>query len=213
MNRLLDTVSSANVSVQQQTDTRTRILATTWQLLEQQCGRPVHMRDIARAAGISRQALYLHFASRAELMIATMNYVDEVKGLEERLGQLSAAANGIALLEASVELWGSSIPEIYGLAKAMLRTRDTDEAMAAAWDDSMGCLLDTCREIVRALAREDILVSTLSQEEATELLWTMLPVHNWEQLTVECGWSTSHYIDRMKALLKRTFVKCNEMSK
>ncbi len=99
-------------------DTKTRILEATWQLLEQHHGQGVNMSDIARAAGISRQAVYLHFASRTDLMIATMNYVDEVKGLDERLNLFNSAKTGIELLEACVDVWGNYIPEIYGLAKA-----------------------------------------------------------------------------------------------
>ena len=91
-------------------DTRTRILMATWQLMEQRRGQGVQMGDIAKAAGISRQALYLHFGSRTELMIATSNYVDEVKGLNERLKQLKAATTGIELLEACIEVWGNYIP-------------------------------------------------------------------------------------------------------
>jgi AcrR family transcriptional regulator len=206
-------VSSDKIDSQNKIDTRTRILAATWQLMEQHHGQGVHMRDIAKAAGISRQALYLHFASRTELMIATVHYVDEVKGLAERLNQLKAATTGIELLEAGVEVWGNYIPEIYGLAKAMLSTRDTDEATAAAWNDSMSCLRDACQAIIEALDREEILAPTWSQKEAIEMLWTMLSVHNWEQLTIECGWSTSQYIGRMKTLLKRTFVDKTEVEK
>jgi len=188
------------------TDTRTRILTATWQLLEQQPGQDVHMRDIAKAVSISRQAIYLHFASRTELMIATMNYVDDVKGLQERLDQLKTATSAIELLEASIEVWGNYIPEIYGLAKAMLRTRDTDEAMAAAWNNSMGCLLDVCQEIIGALEHEGFLAPKWPRKEAIEMFYTMLSVNNWEQLTIDCGWSTPQYIDWMKTVSKRTFV-------
>jgi len=73
------------------TDTRTRILTATWHLMEQRRGQGVSMSDIAKAAGISRQALYLHFDSRTELMIATVHYVDEVKGLNERLEKFQEA--------------------------------------------------------------------------------------------------------------------------
>ena len=193
--------------VKKKTDTRTRILEATWRLLEQYRGQGVQMRDIARAAGISRQALYLHFTSRAELMIATIRYVDEVKGLHERLNQLKAAATGIVLLEESVDVWGNYIPEIYGLAKAMLSTRDTDEATAAAWNDSMSCLRDACREIVEALEREGSLAPGWSSDGAVDMLWTMLSIHNWEHLIIDCGWSTSQYITWMKTLLIRCFVE------
>ena len=187
-------------------DTKTRILEATWQLMEQHRGQGVSMGDIAQVAGISRQALYLHFASRTELMIATVNYVDERKGLAERLSQFHTATSGIELLEACVDVWGNYIPEIYGLAKALMTMRETDEAMAAAWNNSMNCLRDVCREIIEALEREGMLASDWSRKEAIEMFWTMISINNWEQLTIECGWSTDQYVSGMKTLLKLTFV-------
>jgi AcrR family transcriptional regulator len=188
------------------TDTRHRILAATWQLMEQRRGQNVHMGAIAKAAGISRQAVYLHFASRTELMVATMEYVDEVKGLDKRLDRLKTAASAVELLEACVEVWGNYIPEIYGLAKAMLLTRETDEATAKAWNKSMGCLLDACQAAIDALEREGFLAPEWTPPKAAEMFYTMLAIHNWEQLTLERGWSTAQYIDWMKTLSRRAFV-------
>jgi AcrR family transcriptional regulator len=189
-----------------ETDTRTRILKATWQLMEQRLGKTISMSDVAKAAGISRQAVYLHFDSRTELMIATSNYVDDIKGLNERLGQLKEASNGTELLEASIDVWGNYIPEIIGIAKALLATRDTDEAMAAAWNNNMSCLRDLCRETIAALESEGVLAPEWSPEQATDMFWTMISIHNWEQLTAECGWSNTQYIDNMKMQLKRTLI-------
>ena len=187
-------------------DTKTRILEAAWLLMEERRSQDVSMSSIAKAAGISRQAVYLHFASRTELMIATMHYVDEVKGLNERLAKFREATTGIGQLNACVEIWGNYIPEIYGLAKALLRARDTDEAMAAAWNESMNCLRDICQEIIGTLELEGLLATEWSSEEATDMLWTMISISHWEHLTIECGWSTPQYIESMKALLKRSFI-------
>ncbi len=198
---ILDTMS------RKKTNTRNKILAETWRLMEQNRGQGVMMSDIAKAAGISRQAVYLHFASRTELMIETINYVDEVKGLDNRIiDELQDAATGIERIKAFVNVWGNYIPEIYGLAKAMLLTRDTDEATAAAWDNSMGCLRDFCRETVGILDQEGVLAADWSQKEAAEMLYAMMSVQNWEQLTIECGWSNDKYIRHMKTLLMRTLI-------
>ncbi|MCP4371556.1 MAG: TetR/AcrR family transcriptional regulator, partial [Deltaproteobacteria bacterium] len=155
-------------------DTRTRILAATWELMEQRQGQGVRMSDIAKAAGISRQAVYLHFSSRTELMIATVQYVDEVKGLNERLKDFQAATTGVELLETCVEVWGNYIPEIYGIAKALLETRETDEATAAAWNGCMSCIHDFSRATVEALDRDGALAPEWSRSEAIEMLWTIL---------------------------------------
>ena len=62
-------------------DTRVRILNCTWNLLESR-DKKVRMSDIAKAVGISRQALYLHFPTRAELLISTTRHIDSVKDVD-----------------------------------------------------------------------------------------------------------------------------------
>jgi len=187
-------------------DTRTRILDATWRLMEKRRGQGVSMSNIAKEAGVSRQALYLHFSSRIELMAETVHYVDEIKGLNERLKQFQSATTGIELLEACVDVWGNYIPEIYGLAKALLNTRETDEATAAAWNGCMSGLRAVCQKTIEALDKEGILASPWTQESAVEMFWTIISINNWEQLTLECGWSTDNYIAGIKTLLKRTFI-------
>jgi AcrR family transcriptional regulator len=52
-------------------ETRIRILNSAWKLLVGSHASAVRMSDIAKQTGISRQAVYLHFPTRAELLIAT----------------------------------------------------------------------------------------------------------------------------------------------
>ena len=85
-------------------------------------------------------------------------------------------------------------------------TRETDEASAEAWNDRMSALYGICEEVIIALERDNILAQTMPKNAAIEMLWTMLSIQNWEQLTIECGWSTKQYIAGMKTLVKRAFV-------
>jgi AcrR family transcriptional regulator len=193
-----------------ESETRVRILEATWRLMEERRGQGVFMRDVAEAAGVSRQAVYDHFGSRAELMVATARYGDEVRGLDERLRRYRAVESGVERLEAFVEFWGNYIPEIYGIARALLAARETDEAVAAAWDDRMGVVREACRDIIERLHRDGTLAPGWSGEEAADLLWTRLSIRNWESLTLERGWPTSRYVSRMQELTKRVFVRGSE---
>jgi len=165
------------------------------------------MTDIAKRAGISRQAVYLHFSTRAELLIATTHYLDELKGSEERLVASRAARTGVERLDAFIEAWGNYIPEIYGIAKALLAMKETDEAAAKAWGQRMQDVREGCEAAIVALKDDNMLSADHSPDQASDILWTMLSVRTWEQLTIECGWSHAQYIDRMKSLAKRTFVE------
>lgn len=187
-------------------DTRTRILQTTWELLESNPGRSLKMSEIAKASGVSRQALYLHFDSRTELLIATTHYVDEVKGLEQRLEKLQLAKSGEEMMQICVDVWGNYIPEIYSVSKALMMTKDSDEAAATAWSDIMRCLHDVCGQIIQTLEKEKKLSPNWNQQYATDFIWTMLSIQNWEQFTTECGWSNDQYISYVTEALTSALV-------
>ncbi len=165
------------------------------------------MTDIAKQAGITRQALYLHFATRAELLIATTHHLDQIKGSEERLVASRTAADGVERLDAFIEAWGSYIPEIYGVAKALLAMKDTDMAAAAAWDKRMRDMREGCAAAIDALEANAQLSADFSADQATDMLWTMLSVRNWEHLTFDCGWPQDWYIKNLKTLARAAFVK------
>ena len=188
------------------TDTRSRILDATWKLMEDKQTQGTRMSDIAKATGISRQALYLHFASRTELLVATTRYVDEVKGLEKRLEPWNSAQTGEEMIERFVELLASYYPEIYGLGKALLSVIDTDEAAAEAWNDRMYSIRNGCQRMVNTLHSEGNLSSELTKKDATNIFWTLLSVRNWEQFTVECGWSKKQYIKHVTRLVKQALI-------
>lgn len=188
-------------------ETRTRILEATVRMLEEHSGRGVRMGDIAKESEISRQAVYLHFASRAELLDATTKYRDEILDLDRRLAPSRAAKSGVERLALYIEFWGNYIPEIYGVAKALLLAQETDDAAAAAWQARMLAMRDGCRAAIDALHSDGTLAPGWTQKRATDVLWTMLLVPNWENLTGECGWSNQQYVRWMKTVAERTFVK------
>jgi AcrR family transcriptional regulator len=194
-------------------ETRKRILEATWRLMEKKHGQGVWIEDIAKAAKVSRQAIYLHFGSRADLLIATVRHVDEVMGVDGRLKKVNASNVGTEIVDALVEFWGKYLPEIYGLAKALLAVYDTDKDAAAAWDDRMAALQEGCRKTVECLKREGSLASGWEPDEAANLMWAMLAVEVWENLTMRRGWSNNQYIRRMQTVMKRTFVKTTKKTR
>ncbi len=188
-------------------ETKTRILQASLKLLEADDGKDVRMSDIAREAGVSRQALYLHFATRVDLLIATTLYLDEVKGSDDRLVPSRTATSGLARLDAFVEAWGHYIPEVYPVAKALLAMKDTDEAAAAAWNKRMQDMREGCEAAVRALDKDTYLDPSLTIEQATDILWTLLSVRNWEQFTRDCAWPQADYVKTLKALARKVLLK------
>ena len=64
-------------------DTKTRILETAWTLVNER-GIGVGVGEIAAAAGVSRQLVYVHFTSRAGLLVAMARHQDARSGFRER---------------------------------------------------------------------------------------------------------------------------------
>ena len=187
-------------------ETRNRILQASLSLLETSQGTGVRMTDIAKQAGITRQALYLHFSTRAELLIATTHYLDELKGVEERLLPSRTAKTGSERLATFIDAWGNYILEIYGIAKALIAMQDSDVAAAKAWHERMQDMREGCEAAINALYSDNKLSNRYTPEQATDILWTMLSVSNWEQLTIECGWSQEQYIKELQSLARLIFV-------
>jgi AcrR family transcriptional regulator len=188
-------------------DTRTRILESAWKLLESGSGSEVRMSDIAKDAGISRQALYLHFPKRADLLVAATRYVDEVNDVEARLESSRAAASGVDRLDAYIDAWGNYIPLIYGIAKALISMQDEDEAARLAWADRLHAVREGFEAAVEALEKDGALSPDFSPKQAADLLWTMVSVESWEHLTMDCSWSQADYVDAMQTLARRTLLR------
>lgn len=187
--------------------TRANILKASWQLLEAKQGHGVRMSDIAKQAGLSRQAVYLHFPKRSELLIATTHYMDQILDVEDRLVASRTAISGIKRLQEFIKFWGFYIPEIYGVAKALIAMRDNDEDAAMAWDDRMSAVREGCQAAIEQLNKDGKLTQGLSVETATDLLWVMLSVESWEQFTKKCNWTPQNYVERLQQQAYRSFVQ------
>ena len=186
-------------------ETREKIMRATWKLLEESGGSGVRMSDIAKATGISRQAVYLHFPTRADLLTGTARYMDEARNIDARLAA-SRKATGVDRLDFWVEAWGNYIPEIHGVGRALIAMRDTDEAAAAAWNDRMQAVRHGCEAAVTALKSAGRLMPDYSVEQATDLLWALLSVEMWEKLRFECGWSQTAYVAAMQKMARDSLV-------
>lgn len=186
--------------------TNTDILKATVALLEAGDGNKVRMTDIAKRAGISRQAVYLHFSTRAELLIATTHYVDNVQGFDKQLIPFLNAQTGLERLDAYIDVWGNHIPVVYRIAKALLAMKDTDEEAENAWQERMHAVRGGCGTVIKGLIKDEILLPGYTLKQATDLLWTQLSFYNWEQLTVQCKWSQKAYISKMKIIARQILI-------
>ena len=187
--------------------TQEKALKATWHLLEKGDPAKTRMSDIAKKAGVSRQALYLHYPSRAQLLIATARYMDQFFNMDDRLAASRAATSGKERLPLYIEAWGDYIPEVYGVIRAFFAMQETDEEIKAAWNDRLSAIRHGCEAAIRALKKDGHLNEDYTTKQATDILWTLLSVRNWEHLRYDCGWSQKTYITHVTKMAMDILVR------
>jgi AcrR family transcriptional regulator len=187
--------------------TRAAILDATWRLLEAHGAEATTMASVAQEAGVTRRALYLHFASRAELLLALHAHVDEALDLESSLQPVREAPDAVARLEAFAAHLARFHPKIRIIDLALLRAKDTDPAVAELVAHGLDVWLAGCRQLTQGLADEGRLAPPWTPDTAAELLWTFMFPETLERLTVTRGWPPERYGELLAVLLRRTLVE------
>ncbi|KRA66288.1 hypothetical protein ASD79_03130 [Caulobacter sp. Root655] len=185
--------------------TRSRILTATLALVQRAQG-PIAMGAIAKAAGLSRQALYLVFADKADLFIALLRYVDGQRGIVREQAKIRDAPTGTDALLAIVDRQARLNPDFKPLADTFELLRRQDPAVEQAWRDRQGDRLEGCRVVVARLAAEGRLRPGLDPAAAADLVWTLTSVSAWDDLVTGRGWTAAEYRERMSALLLAAMV-------
>lgn len=175
------------------TDTRTRILQAAWRLLEERGAAATTLARVGQQAGVSRQAVYLHFGSRAGLLVALVDHIDRTFGLYERIAKVNAASDGVEALRLSQVLTAEYAPSIHGPAMALAHAGHADEAAAVAFADRLNGRLVGLVAIMERIAAEGRLAPGWSVQEAAEAVWALGLPEAWAHLGVERGWSVEAY--------------------
>lgn len=159
------------------------------------------MADIATAADVSRQAVYLHFADRAALMLALVRHVDEKRKLEDELSKIREAPDAITALRETVAVGARMNPKVWTVARGLDAVRRTDPAAERGWQDRLQHRLQGARQLIARLQKERKLRAGLDASAAADLLWSLTSLRMWEDLVLERGWSARAYEERITELL------------
>ena len=186
--------------------TRSKILDSARRLLVERGYYGVGLEAVARDAGVSRQALYLHFKSKADLLVAMAQYVDEVIGIPEILRPVREAQTALDALDAAVAAYGAIEPQIYDIASVIYAARRSDEAADAAWQDRMAFKRTNIKQGMERLLREGLLAEGWTVDEAADFAWALLSVHTYEYLVVERRWPVDQFVRRLQTVLHSILV-------
>ena len=181
---------------------RPRILEAAWNLIVERGLAAASMAQVANAAGVSRQALYLHFGSRAGLLVAMAQHRDATSPLFARIRKVRAEAEPSELLAAYFDSWLDYLAEIFPVARLLSAAAVADSEAAVAWDDRMASLRAAISRVMQDLARNGLLARDWTPEAAAEWAWSQTHVDSWRHLVDECGWPPSQAKRQILAALR-----------
>jgi AcrR family transcriptional regulator len=169
--------------------TRIRILKSARRLIEERGFNEVGLEQVAAGAGVSRQAVYLHFASKVGLLLDLVDYVDQMEGLEPLRDSVWSADSGRQALDSYIHLFLTLTPRVLAVALALEAVRRSDSAAMTAWADRARRRWATCKRVAQLLTEEDCLRDGITQAEAADLLWAMTSAHAYVDLMIERRWT------------------------
>jgi AcrR family transcriptional regulator len=183
--------------------TRQRICEAALRLIVKRGGAHVPLTDVAKAARVSRQALYLHFKDRAALFLAVAQHADEKRGLPDAIRRLEEAPTGLDAVRHMAATRATLNPEIWPLARILDSVRRQDPAAEITVQNRLAKRLGSCRMIVEQLNRDGSLRAELEPTVAADLLWVLTSLRSWEDLVLVRGWTAAQYEERIVAALLR----------
>ncbi|MEZ5668082.1 MAG: TetR/AcrR family transcriptional regulator [Alphaproteobacteria bacterium] len=189
-------------------ETTDRILDTAWSLIVRTGRSDVSLAEIARLAGVSRQALYLAFGDRTGLLVAMARRADAASAHSRRM-QAIASGDGAdgAALHAFVDAWLDHLPEIYPVGVLLVAAAVTDPAAASVVRDRMeGSLLDKYAAILVRLARAGGLVGDWQPKDAAAFCWSLTHIDAWKNLVEGQGWTPARFRSVCHAVIDRTLL-------
>ncbi len=172
--------------------TRERVVATAGPLFVERGYRDATMADLARAAGVAVQTLYLAFGSKAAVLEAVL--AAEAARSPDRLVPLAADPDGPGALARHVAVTAAAVERGHPL-DAVLRAAGADPEPAALLAARRAAALEAHARAVDELADRPGFTTHLSLQRATEVVAALLAPQTYELLVVEGDWTTQDWAE------------------
>lgn len=173
-------------------ETRTSILDAARSLFEAEGYFSVGLGTVAKKAGVSRQAIYLHFESKADLVKALHDCIYE-RDVEPATRRIWEAPTALDALDAWMVAGGEAIPKILAIAKALEAPRRFDPEAAEAWQAPAAGRYGDCLRLAQWLKRDGVLKPGLKTGDAADMIWMLTSFGSYESLVVDRGWSVGRW--------------------
>ena len=188
-------------------DTRGRILDAAWRLLGARGPGDVTMRDVAQAAGVSRQTVYVQFGTRAGLLVAIVRHRDLTHPDRPALLRVREVEDPLAALDALLLSLARRWAEYHPIPQALQAAAVHDADARAAWEDRMGSMLGLALHVTERLVATGRLTDGWTAATAADWLWSHIHPQGWLQLVHDRGWTQQDYERRLLDVARAVLVR------
>jgi AcrR family transcriptional regulator len=191
------------VSSSRRAQTRVQILEAARAIFEELGYYGAGLEAVAKKAGVSRQAIYLHFPSKAELLTALHLHIfdtDVVPALQRH--PLTDTMSGLDALDATIAADAEIIDRVWRIHESLTVARrqhpEVDQTLIPREEEHYEGLLD----VGRRLERDGALPPTMSVGLFTDMLWGLMNLGTFRNLVIERGWSLEQYRDWVRDTIR-----------
>jgi AcrR family transcriptional regulator len=189
---------------------RAALLDATRELISEGGFDTLTMAAVAERAGVSRRSVYLHFATRAELVTALFSRLGETEDIGASLQRVWDSPDPVTALAE----WGRHLarihPKILPVMQAAERARHVDADAADLWQTAQDRWLLGARRLAAWLAQEERLAHPWTVTTAADMIWSLMSPDLLDRLLRGRRWSPRRIGDHLAALLTATFANHQE---
>ena len=188
--------------------TRTAVTDSVLALLERQ--EPLTYEAVARRAGVSRQTVYAHFATRADLLVGAVERARELAGVEAGAQAVYEAGTAIGALEAFTDLHGSFVPRFLRAHVAIERERSSNPELEAMLESRARGRSQLAHHVATRLHAEGYLEACWTVDSAGELVAALTSGTFTAHLLDEVRWTPAEVRSRVLLVLRQALVRPRE---
>ena len=185
--------------------TRERLLDAAWREVTDHGVDGLTLAAVGARAGVTRQAVYLHFGNRATLLVEMTARFDHTSGFRSGLAATRQLAprDGFRRM---LEMWFDYIPSILRVGLALEAASLTGGDGADAYRDRMRDWCEGIRVAIARLADNGELSPLWDVDKATDWAWASVHPTTFHHLTTERGWTRTETARRIIDALERELI-------
>lgn len=185
-----------------ESSTRDRLLDAAWSETVERGTSALTLAAVGARAGVTRQAVYLHFANRATLLVAMARRVDETSGFRRHVrdAQDLPPLKGFRRL---LEHWFDYLPTIIDVALALEAAHLTNGDGSEAYRDRMQDWWTGIRRAMGRLVAVNALTPGWTADRATDWVWACVHPAAYHHLRTERHWPHDDVASQIIGQLER----------